>query len=115
MDSSEYKNIISNKNVLDNTTLNITLKELSAAKETKLVSEIERILSNNKIEKPIHHANPDDKSTDYFYVNLTSEQIETIIDLFLNLEAQYVSEDGTATPTCAFYASLVDRWQALSE
>ncbi len=115
MKSEEYKRLISERNVLDKTTLNITLKEVFSRQEFELVNEIQRILENNQIAKPELHSKPRDQMTNYYKVDLTPEQIEKIIDIFFELEASYVRENGETTPTAAFYAGLVDKWNQLTD
>ena len=114
MNSIEYKNIISEKDVLNYSTLNTTLKELYATKKLKLVSEIEKILKSNKIVKPELHSDPNNQTTDYFKIDLTLEEIAEIANMFFELEVQYAGENGETTPACAFYASLADKWAALN-
>ena len=106
---------MSDTKVLDYSTLNITLKELTAAKQYPLAEKIKLILQNNKLPKPALHARPGDHSTDYYTVDLNAEEVNEVIDLFLGLEVEYVGEDGEATPTCSFYASLTDKWHLLAE
>ena len=114
MKAEEYKRLISESNVFDKTTLNVTLKEVFSRQEFDLVNEIQRILENNQIVKPELHAKPYDETTNYYKVDLTSDQIEKIIDIFFELEASYVGENGETTPTAAFYAGLVDKWNQLA-
>lgn len=114
MKAEDYKRLISESNVLDKTTLNVTLKEVFSRQEFELVNEIQRILENNQIAKPDLHAKPDDEMTNYYNVDLTPDQIEKIIDIFFELEASYAGENGKATPTAAFYAGLVDKWNQLA-
>ena len=115
MKSEDYKRLISERNVLDKTTLNVTLKEVFSRQEFELVNEIQRILENNQIVKPELHMKPGDQMTNYYKVDLTPEQIEKIIDIFFKLESSYVGENGETTPTAAFYAGLVDKWNRLAD
>jgi len=114
MKAEEYKRLISESNIFDKTTLNVTLKEVFSRQEFELVNEIQRILENNQIVKPELHAKSYDETTNYYKVDLTSDQIEKIIDIFFELEACYAGENGETTPTAAFYARLVDRWNQLA-
>ena len=114
MNAEEYKSLINQRDVLDHTTLNITLKEMISRQEFELAGNIQRILENNKITKPKLHSKPYDTSTTYYKVNLSYDIIEKIIDIFFDLEASHVSENGETTPTAAFYASLVDKWNKLT-
>src|SRR5262245_27665244 len=115
MNAEEYKKLVSQKDVLDHTTLNVTLKELVSKQEFKLAGNIKRILEHNKIPKPDLHSKPRDTSVTYYKVDLPSDDIVTIIDIFLDPEAGHVDENGNTTPTASFYASLVDKWTRLAE
>ena len=115
MNAEEYKSLINQNDVLDHTTLNVTLKELASRQEFELAASIKRILQNNQIVKPLLHADPYKLSTTYYRVNLTSDDVDKIIDIFFALEASHVSESGETTPTASFYASLVDKWNKLAE
>jgi hypothetical protein len=114
MNAEEYKSLINQKNVLDHTTLNVTLKELVSRQEFELAAGIKRILQNNQLVKPLLHADPYNVSTAYYNVDLSADEIDRIIDIFFELEAGYVGEDGETTPTASFYASLVDKWNKLT-
>ncbi|MCU7550130.1 hypothetical protein OCK74_13485 [Chitinophagaceae bacterium LB-8] len=114
MKDEEYKRLINERDVLDRTTLNVTLKEVVSRHELELASEIQRILKNNKIQKPDLHLKPYDTTTNYYKVDLTSDHIEKIIDIFFELESSHIGENGETTPTASFYASLVDKWNELT-
>lgn len=111
MTEEEYKKRISEKDVLDHTTLNVTLKEVASIKEFELSKEIERVLKNNKIEKPDIQSMA--YSTNYYKVDLSPDHIERIIDIFIDLEESHSGVDGEPTPTASFYASLGDKWSEL--
>ena len=114
MNSEEYKKLVNQRDVLDHTTLNVTLKELVSRQEFKIAEGLKRIFEYNKIAKPDLHSKPHDISVTYFKVDLSPEAIKTIIDIFFDLEASHVNESGNTTPTASFYASLVDRWSRLA-
>ena len=114
MDAEEYKTQINGKNVLNHTTLNVTLKELASRQEFELAEAIKRILQNNQIVKPLVHADPYSVSTTYYKVDLPSSDLEKITDIFFELEASHVNGDGEATPTSSFYGSLADKWSMLT-
>jgi hypothetical protein len=113
MNENEYKARISEQNMLGYSTLHITLIELAARKEDRLITAIQRILQNNVVPKPEHL--PNDQGTNVYQVDLPQDDIEKIRDMFLDLEAHYVDENGVATPTAAFYASLVAKWEGLMD
>lgn len=99
--------------LLDYTTLNVTLKEVAFKKDAPLQSEIERILEHNKVEPTREKEGSLNKPTQYYKIDLTAEHIEQILDMLFELEANHVDEDGVATPTGSFYATLVDKWMAI--
>ena len=115
MNAEEYKNLINQMGVLDHTTLNVTMKELVSRQEFELAGNVKRVLENNKIAKPDLHLKPYAISTTYYKVDLSSDDIEKIIDIFFDLEASHVGENGETTPTASFYASLLDKWNTLAE
>ncbi len=114
MNAEEYNSLINQKNVLDHTTLNVTLKELVSRQEFELSAKLKQILETNKIAKPDLHSKSFDTSTNYYKVDLSSDDIEKIIDIFFDLEASHFGENGETTPTASFYASLVDKWNKLT-
>ena len=111
MNEQEYKARISEQNMLGYSTLHITLIELAAKKEDRLITAIQRILQHNVVPKPDNA--PQDHATNFYQVDLPQQDIEKIRDMFVDLEAAYVDEHGIATPTAAFYASLVEKWESL--
>lgn len=115
MNAQQYKRLINQKNVLDHTTLNVTLKELTLRREFELVEAIKLILVNNQIVKPSLHGDPYNVSTTYYKVDLSSDDVDKIIDIFFELEAAHVGKHGESTPTTSFYTSLVDRWNKIAE
>jgi hypothetical protein len=114
MNAEEYKNLINEKNVLDHTTLNVTLKETASRQEFELAGAIKRILESNQIAKSELHTKLHDISTTFYKVNFSSQGIEKITDIFFELEASHVSKDNKTTPTASFYASLVDKRHQLA-
>ncbi|TCZ72191.1 hypothetical protein [Flaviaesturariibacter aridisoli] len=107
MSPDEYASQIAQPNVLNGTTLNVTLKELAFVKETELVSALQRILAENRIEKPEAVSGKPDATPYYYRVDLSTAQLERIIDFFNDLEEQQTG------PMAAFYGRLGDQWSAL--
>jgi hypothetical protein len=87
---------------------------MASRQEFELAENINRILQNNQIVKPLLHADPYISSTGYYNVDLSSNDIDKIIDIFFELEASNVGQDGETTPTTSFYAALVDKWNKLT-
>ncbi len=116
MDTKEYKRIMNEDNILDFCTISDTLKILRLIKKVDLIIELERILEKNKIEKPFLHNKKDDYTTGFYKVDLDKNQIEVIIDLFFELEAESLKTDlEPAITTSGFYATTLDKWNNLLE
>lgn len=109
MDAETYQHLISEPDVLDHTTLNVTLKEVVAQQEFALAAAIQHILQENKIEKPPHSPNQYDTRPNYYKVDLSEDDIDQIIAILEELETSFTNE-GQPTPTSAFYASLAEKW-----
>ena len=113
MDAETYQRLINEPDVLDHTTLNVTLKEVVARQEYELAVALQRVLKENKIEKPLLTTSQYDARPNYYKIDLPTEAIDQIIDILYELEASFTSEEGAPTPTSAFYASLADKWANL--
>lgn len=114
MDEETYQRLISEPDVLDHTTLNVTLKEVVAQQEFALAAAIQHILQENKIEKPSHSPNQYDTRPNYYKVDLSADNVDQIITILEDLEASFTSDHGKPTPTSAFYASLAEKWANVS-
>jgi hypothetical protein len=113
MNAEEYKSLINQKDVFNYTTLNVTIKELVFRQEFGIAAKLKRLLENNQIDKPDLHLKRYDTSTTYYKVDLCSDDIDKIIDIFLELEVIHIGENGETTPTASFYASIFDKWNRL--
>jgi len=113
MKTEEYKRIIKNENVLDQGTSNVTSQELAKSGREELVSEIDRILLENLIEKPVNHNRPDDQETNYFRIDLDTDSIEEIVSMFGDLEIGALGLDYESTASANFYARILDKWNNL--
>ncbi|MGV6827007.1 MAG: hypothetical protein ACWA5Q_08515 [bacterium] len=107
MDSAGYHKQCSSPASFSRKQLEDTHKALQQAKSKKQ-KVISAVLETNPIEKPKQHRGG--RETDYFEVTVSKSDAETIIQELGTLEAQYVSEEGLATPMTYHYASLLDRW-----
>lgn len=114
MDAEAYKRLISERDGLDHTTLNVTLKEAVSRQEYEVASEVQRVLRENKIPKPELSSKPYDTRPNYYKVDLSSDYVGKIIDMFIGLEESHVGEEGEGTPTSSFYGSLADKWSELA-
>jgi hypothetical protein len=114
MDEATYQRLINEPDVLDHTTLNVTLKEVVARQEFALAADLQRILKDNKIEKPALPLGQHDARPNYYKIDLEEDALDQIINILFDLEAEFTSEEGDTTPTSSFYASLVDKWSRMS-
>jgi uncharacterized protein YpuA (DUF1002 family) len=96
--------------ILDFGTLNVTREELMRLGDKRLQSEIDRILRENKIEKPELHNRKDDQTTDHYKLDLTEEDIESIASMMLDKEVFYLGLNYETTNSASFYSTMADKW-----
>ncbi|MHA6247664.1 hypothetical protein ACXYMU_06995 [Pontibacter sp. CAU 1760] len=113
MDSKEYKRLTKQKSVLGLGVLKATLVEVKRHGMAKIAAEIERILTDNVIEKPALHNDSTVTSNSYYWIDLDKESIDEIVELMLDLETTTVGEKGETTSEASFYAPLLDKWYNL--
>ncbi len=113
MNNEEYKRLITENDVLDYGTIDITLKEVISKQEFELANKLQRILKNNEIKKPDLHLSPSEITTSYYRIDLSSDDIEKLVDIFFDLEVSHIGINGETTPAASLYASLVDKWNRL--
>ncbi len=101
---------MTNDNSISYISLTSTIFELNKIGDTKLVERLQHILSNNELEKSTRHNKQDDKTTSYYKVTLNEDELETIVDLFHDLEVRYLGKDYETTGAASSYASMADRW-----
>lgn len=101
---------MANENIIDHNSLTSTIVELNKIGEAKLVDNLQQILTNNEIRKPEKHNKIDDKTTSYYEVTLKEDELETIVDLFRDLEVKYLGKDYGPTSLSTTYADMADRW-----
>lgn len=115
MKAEEYIRIIKEDNVLDFGTLQVTKEQLVKTGNKRLVSEIERIMTDNRIDKPLSHNNHESQETDFYLVDLDTEDIEIIVGMFGDLEVGALGIDYETTRAASFYASMLDKWNDLPD
>ena len=113
MNTDEYKQCMHDKSVLDFSTLKATVEELERLDAKRLVMEIERILTSNKIEKPKFHNKQDDQTTDYYRIDLSSDDIEAIVEMFGDLEVGSLGDKYETTRAASLYATMLDNWNRI--
>lgn len=115
MRTEEYNRITKEGNVLDFGTLKETKNQLGINKLTELESEIDRILSENKIQKPELHEKPNSTETDFYQIDLNSDQIEMIVSMFGDLEVGNLGLNYESTYSANFFAKMLDKWNDLPD
>lgn len=115
MKPEEYKRIIKEDNVLDFGILKVTKEQLDKTGNKRLVSEIERIMTFNKIDKPPSHNDHVMQEKDLYLVDLDTDDIETIVSMFGDLQAGSLGIDYETTRAASFYASVLDKWNDLPD
>lgn len=113
MDSNEYKRNKENSAVFDYSTLITTVKCLQENGYLALAERITSILVKGNIEKPLLHTKPEDKYTNYYYVDLSFDDVKSIVWMFSDLEVGTLGNGYQDTQEASFYASMLDRWNKL--
>ncbi len=98
------------ENSVDYITLTTTISELNKIGQTTLADRLLDILANNELVKPDKHNAKQDKTTSFYSVALTEDELETIIDLFHDLEVKYLGKDYETSGASSSYASIADHW-----
>jgi len=115
MRTEEYSKITKEGNVLDFGTLKETKKQLRINELTELESEIDRILAENKIQKPESHNKLNSEETDFYRIDLNSDQIEMIVSMFGDLEVGNLGLNYETTYSANFFAKMLDKWNDLPD
>jgi len=113
MNSQEYKTKTNDEDVLDYRTLKATKEELERIGQTEILSNIERILTQNRIEKPTLHSQIENESTNFYIIDLSFEDIDTIVSMFFDLEVGTLGSNYETTSEATFYAKMLDKWSNL--
>lgn len=82
---------------------------------TELESQIDRILADNKIQKPELHNKPNETETDFYLIDLNTDQIEQIVFMFGDLEVGNLGLNYETTYSASFYARMLDKWNNLPD
>ena len=115
MRTEEYNRITKEENVLDFGMLKETKKQLGINKLSELESEISRIIAKNKIQKPELHNKPNSVETDFYRIDLNSDQIEMIVSMFGDLEVGNLGLNYETTHSARFFAKILDKWNELPD
>lgn len=103
------------KNTLDYFSIKSTLDELIKFGETEIANNLFDIINLNELPKPEKHNLKKDITTSYFEINLSSEIIDKIINLFSELEVESLTENGDSTNSTNHYVELLDKWLKIQD
>lgn len=103
-----------NLNSIDYISIIAAISELTKIGNNPIVTRLQNILNTCEISKPKLHNRKDDKSTSYYTVELSEEELDEIKAVFLGLEAGSLNEDGESTGKTDYYATLLDNWTNIS-
>ena len=103
------------QNALSYGILNTTIHELLLGEEVRLASEVQINLQKNLIVKPPLHNSVSDLTSNHYHIEMSSDDIDSIINFFFELEANSINADGERTSKTALYSSLVDSWSMMSK
>jgi hypothetical protein len=101
-------------NTIDYNSISEAITELSKIGQKEIVTKLENILENNELEKPEFHSRKEDKTTSYYRVNLTEDDLEVITDLFLDLEVGSLTEEGEVGHSTERYVTLLNNWSNIA-
>lgn len=118
MSANRYKLRCGEPDVFGRSALDETLRALSQCSipHSRLVDLIRSILAGPAIAKPERHLDGNSGKSDAFSVSqLSKADAYLIADIFFDLEASEVTDDGEASLACSHYVGLADAWRRYAE
>ncbi|KAA6438855.1 hypothetical protein FEM33_15395 [Dyadobacter flavalbus] len=103
------------RNALSYGILKTTIHELLLGGELELADEVQINMQKNLIVKPPLHNSISELASNHYLIEMSSDDIDRIINFFFELEANSVIAYGEGTPKTALYSSLVDSWSMMRE
>jgi len=103
------------KNGLSYATLNTTIYELLLGQEIRLANEVRSNMQRNLIVKTPLHNSVHELTSNHYFIEMESEDVDGIVDFLFDLEAKSINLEGEATPKTALYSSLVDSWSKMRQ
>lgn len=97
-------------NVINHHALVRAIEELTKIDRTDVAGKLIDILNTHELPKPELHERKNDKTTSHYAVNLSSEDLDTIINRFCDLEVESLTEEGDSTASTAQVVTLLDNW-----
>lgn len=101
-------------NTINYFSISEAITELSKIGQNEIVMKLENILENDEVEKSEFHNKKDDKTTSYYRVSLTREELEVITNHFLDLEVGSLTEEGEAGQSTERYVTLLNNWSNIT-
>lgn len=101
------------KNILSHEVLIETLKQLQLRNESILVSEIHRILAYNAVDQSELQDERADTTKKYYSIDLSIEQIGSIVHMFGDLEVFNLGYNYESTMKSNKFGNLLDKWNEL--
>ena len=109
----EDRNVNKKLDILSFEVLEETYKQLKLRNNSELENEISRILANNKVTKPDLHNSKSEPKTNYYIIDLSTDQIELIVTMFGELEVFNLGVNYESTKSAMKFANLLDEWNEL--
>jgi hypothetical protein len=97
-------------NSLNYICLTTTISELNKIGAKNLAEKLQHTLLHNELPKPNKHNRQADKTTSFYKIILTADELESIVDLFYDLEVKYLDENYETTGATSSYADMADSW-----
>lgn len=99
-----------NNNSINHYSIIEAIKELKKIGNIKIVDKLECILKYNELPKSELHNQRNDKSTSFYKVDLTNDELNEIKDLMVDVEVSTLTENGEATSKTMYYVTLLNNW-----
>ena len=107
MSPEQYKQFCVQPNVFRLIELTETISVLRDAKVPN-IAVISKAILGNKLEKsPLHKGN---HQTDFVVLDLTFEEVDSIVDVLFEAEAFSVQDNGEPSAKTSGYVHLVNQW-----
>lgn len=90
--------------------LKTTITELTNSSRHDLVDRLLEILHNNEIEKAEKHNRKNDISTSNFFVDLTEEELDEVVEFLQDSQMKYVGDGKENETKFYYYSDLLDNW-----
>ncbi len=101
------------ENSLSYNSIRLTISELNKVENNLLVEKLKKILLTCELPKTEKHNRKDDMTTSFFKVLLDENEIELLVDLFLDLEVSSLDDKYESTPITSLYSDMVALWSGI--